>query len=427
MTDRSRLELTDDLIERMVAQRAGSRAPADLVDVVMSATITTSQRRAPLFPAVPRLAMSRPAWVMIAVLLAVLALGAALVGSALLRAPSPVAEGRLMMVSQLGIPEDGSAFGSPTTMHLFAFDEATGTRTPVAELPMKTDSSYSPAIWVKWSPDRTHVLVFNVDGGVLGILDVASRVVTPLDPGDAANGDYQMAWGPTGDRFAWLRTVTDPTTLAISDVTGKEIRHLALPAGMDAGQPSWSPDGTAIALAGCLPCEQGEKGKPPTLVGHGHVFIVPVDGSPIRQLLDVTGGYVNEAAWSPDGASIAASTPDGITTVAVADGRQVAVDRGRDEWPAWSPDGTRIAFTRLDDNETGGRIFVVDVDGAHLTKLTDGLDVKAEWSADGTAIVFGRELSVDVSFSVWIVDAVGGEPRLLFKNATADAGAATTR
>lgn len=86
MTGQPRIELTDELIERMVVERSGSRAPADLVEAIMSAAEGTSQRRAHLLSALPRLPQSRAGWVLVGTVFALLALGATLVvGSYLMR------------------------------------------------------------------------------------------------------------------------------------------------------------------------------------------------------------------------------------------------------------------------------------------------------------------------------------------------------
>lgn len=51
MTDQSRPQLTDTFIERMLIERAGHRAPADLVDSIAQAIESTSQRAPGLFGA----------------------------------------------------------------------------------------------------------------------------------------------------------------------------------------------------------------------------------------------------------------------------------------------------------------------------------------------------------------------------------------
>jgi hypothetical protein len=89
MTGQPRIELTDQLIERMVVERSGSRSPADLVPSIVSAIEATPQRRAPFLPWLHLQPVQRPAWILVGAVLALLLLGAAVVvGSYLLR-PQP--------------------------------------------------------------------------------------------------------------------------------------------------------------------------------------------------------------------------------------------------------------------------------------------------------------------------------------------------
>jgi hypothetical protein len=87
MTRHPRIELTDELIERMLATRAGSRAPEDIVEAIVSAAATTPQRRRHLVPALHGIARPRTAWLMIGAVLALLGIiiAATAVGSYLLR------------------------------------------------------------------------------------------------------------------------------------------------------------------------------------------------------------------------------------------------------------------------------------------------------------------------------------------------------
>jgi hypothetical protein len=87
MTRYLRTDLTDELIERMLAQRAGSRAPEDLVKAIISSAATTPQRRQHLVPAFPLIARPRTAWLKVGAVLALLGIiaAAAVVGSYLLR------------------------------------------------------------------------------------------------------------------------------------------------------------------------------------------------------------------------------------------------------------------------------------------------------------------------------------------------------
>ena len=91
--------------------------------------------------------------------------------------------------------------------------------------------------------------------------------------------------------------------------------------------------------------------------------------------------------------------------------------------PAWSPDGTRLAFTRSSSTATsdsGWRIdvYVVDLDGTNLRRLTSsGAAYGPTWSADGRRIAYlevvGRAGSSE-SHRLHVVNADGsGDHTLL--------------
>ncbi len=80
-----------------------------------------------------------------------------------------------------------------------------------------------------------------------------------------------------------------------------------------------------------------------------------------------------------------------------------------DTSPAWSPDGMRIAFVRWVGDAPD--IFVVNADGAVLSRLTDnpGQDFEPTWSPDGSSIAF---LSVrDGAPAVYLMNADGTDQR----------------
>jgi Tol biopolymer transport system component len=80
-------------------------------------------------------------------------------------------------------------------------------------------------------------------------------------------------------------------------------------------------------------------------------------------------------------------------TVATGGVRGETIDRE----PAWSPDGTRIVFVRDRSRE----IYVVDVDGGSVRKLTDGGDRNPAWSPDGRRLAFWRDAGI------WVVNSDG--------------------
>ncbi len=173
---------------------------------------------------------------------------------------------------------------------------------------------------------------------------------------------------------------------------GGEARQLTfMPHG--AGNPSWSPDGTRLLFAAQVgPVdEEGTDGKPLPkarvidrlfyrLDGTGfiyerrqHLFLIDINSGEVRQLTD--GDWDDkDAAWSPDGSSIAftSSRRDDRWTLPCADLYTLAIE-GEQEGvihqplcltdgtrtcasPSWSPDGQTIAFLAARKYRSGGQV-----------------------------------------------------------------------
>jgi Tol biopolymer transport system component len=104
--------------------------------------------------------------------------------------------------------------------------------------------------------------------------------------------------------------------------------------------------------------------------------------------------FVVECSAAPASASLA-FVSGGAIYVSQVDGshlRKLTVDGptdGRNGEPAWSPDGTRIAFSSA-DGRGGIAIYVIDADGKNLTRLSaqGAYDVSPTWSPDGKRIAF---------------------------------------
>jgi TolB protein len=134
--------------------------------------------------------------------------------------------------------------------------------------------------------------------------------------------------------------------------------------------------------------------------GGSKLFVAQSDGANLRQItagpsVDVT------PKWSPDGKLIAfASTRDGdediwIVDVAGNNLRNVTRHPGSDSHPSWSPDGKRIVFCSTRGDGENDDIYIVNVDGTTITRLTDnGLawDTFPSFSPDGARVLFRRLL-----------------------------------
>ncbi len=159
----------------------------------------------------------------------------------------------------------------------------------------------------------------------------------------------------------------------------------------------------------------------------GHIFVISAEGGLEVKVTGNSGGI--NPAWSPDGKRLAfSSDADGKSQIYIVnvDGSQLtritnsstdlAAGRlGGD--PIWSPDGRHIAFTVTPDTlqpTTDWDVYVEEIASGRLTQLTDNpaRNGLIGWSPDGTKILFWSDRD-DGKMNIYVMNDDGSHQKQL--------------
>jgi TolB protein len=173
------------------------------------------------------------------------------------------------------------------------------------------------------------------------------------------------SWSPDGTQIAFN---WNGAGIFVIDADGTNRRFV-----VEGASASWSPDGKQIAFSSWRPNEvDGPRANGIVT----RIYTINVDGSGLTLLWRRPGADAFGPAWSPDGKWIALGSSDGIHIVDAtgSNGRRV-VEFGSE--PTWTSDSRRIVFAVL-SGPRNRDIYIVDIDGNNLQRLTDRPD--DEWS-----------------------------------------------
>ncbi len=277
-------------------------------------------------------------------------------------------------------------------------------------------SNFAPS----WSPDGSQVVFSSIraESWNIYLVNEDGSAEHSLITQQAYVND--AVWSPDGRMIAFvgeggLVGGGGDTALYVMNPDGTDIAKLAdQPGNGVAGDIAWQPLPAPMSVD-ASPHKNGQISYTLFRSSGEDIYAIMPDGSAQTQL---TGqeGLDQDSSWSPDGSQIAFSSfrppvegsPPGVYLMN-SDGteqhRLVANGFG----PSWSPNGSRVAFSR--DEAGNVDIYVVNVDGSGLTRLTDdpSRDVSPTWSPDGAHLAFVEDVAGSGRDALFVMNADGSD------------------
>jgi len=323
------------------------------------------------------------------------------------------------------------AFSSDRGGTYDVWEVAVNGRSEPVRLTDGSDNEYAPAYGpggrIAWVTDGDEAGVWARVGSA-----AAERVVDL----EGAEG-FAPSWSPDGARIAYNRLVYGRSTLHVADVSGRGAAPVQVSEPDEDVFPfraNWGADGRIVytsngriharpaaggsaaeipfsatvevtrsayrkalrsfdatgprPVRGILSPAVSPDGASIAFTALGDLWIMPVGGEPRRLTDDPWVEF--DAAWSPDGSSLAFSSDRAgeidVWVHDVASGRDRQVTRGGGSGPAWSPDGSEIAYVGGAGPDAGLRVVNVRTGGAVTVRRGLNGPGRPTWSPDGTRI-----------------------------------------
>ena len=218
-----------------------------------------------------------------------------------------------------------------------------------------------------------------------------------------ASAQFYPEWSPDGSKIVFTIGADASSSIVVVETDGSGMDVIAEGGEGRSPRsnvsPRISPDGSMIAYAGMVVTRSRADGSRQLgrFMYGWEIFTSRIDGSRKRRLTDNYGITDTNPTWSPDGTQLAlmsrgGTASDGTHFTMAADGsdiRQLTPFRRNDGSPLlWSPDGRKLALYAWPEDEPLYTIQTVNSDGSDLRKVTNTRNPGASWSPDSQRLAF---------------------------------------
>jgi len=267
--------------------------------------------------------------------------------------------------------------------------------------------------WTSTNPALATAASSAQDVASVAALGAGEVTLTGSVEGKSASITLRITPRPTHDLIYNRWNAQNASEIFVLSLAGPGATPQRLNAGSVSRDPSPSPDGTKFVFAVSQIDPLGQD--------QNDLYVVNRNGMNMRRLTSGPG-IEYQPTWSPDGTKILFSASDSALEnhalwVVNVDGTGLkklttalpaGVSGVRD--PAWSPDGSRIAFIAARNQQH--KVWTMNADGSNAVQLTTdaGFDVSPTWSPDGASIAFSRYNGAApvYGWDIAIVPASGG-------------------
>ncbi|MGH2937280.1 MAG: hypothetical protein ACRDPE_04075 [Solirubrobacterales bacterium] len=231
--------------------------------------------------------------------------------------------------------------------------------------------------------------------------------------GVEAFGCVQPKFSPDGKRIVYAYLTPTDSQIRVMNADGSDSHTVfTTPPGDYAYEPTFSADGRQITFV-----------RDDGSANATDIWTMNDDGSGLTRLTEVEGTD-RQPSWAPDGSAIAFTTgrdgngeiylmgPDG------SDPRRLTTDESADFRPSWSPDSTRLLFASQRTTGAGfSSIWSMRADGAEQVELPapGRINHYPTYSPDGSQIVY-MSTGTTGNEDIWIMNADGSDPHQITFN-----------